>query len=215
MCELGRTHMNTETKIKHKRYDEAFKKSAVEHWLISGKSAWQIAAELGWPCLDLMDRIGADNLLHKLIVKESVPILTRSRQAIKPSSCPSFNFRRQRRLCIWTVGRKWQTDPFILVHRAHIGKDGSCHAFRHSFATALLENGCDVRHIQLMMGHAKLETTAIYLHLSIHDIKAAHEKFHPASRCDPKKMPPSFSPGAQKQLLLNLQFKPCPQRRRP
>src|SRR6266481_2821984 len=52
MCEPGRTHMNTETKTKHKRYDEAFKKSAVEHWLISGKSAWQIAAELGWPCLD-------------------------------------------------------------------------------------------------------------------------------------------------------------------
>jgi len=47
MCELGITHMNTETKTKHKRYDEAFKKSAVEHWLISGKSARQIAAELG------------------------------------------------------------------------------------------------------------------------------------------------------------------------
>ena len=47
MCELGSTHMNTETKTKHKRYDEAFKKSAVEHWLISGKSARQIAAELG------------------------------------------------------------------------------------------------------------------------------------------------------------------------
>jgi hypothetical protein len=39
MCELGATHMNTETNIKHKRYDEAFKKAAVEHWLISGKSA--------------------------------------------------------------------------------------------------------------------------------------------------------------------------------
>ena len=103
----------------------------------------------------------------------------------------------------------------ILVQQAHIGKDGSCHAFRHSFATALLENGCDVRHIQLMMGHAKLETTAIYLHLSIHDIKVAHEKYHPASRCDPKKMPPSSLPGARKQLLLNLQFKPCSQRRRP
>jgi len=48
MCELGPTHMNTEqTKTKHKRYDEAFKKSAVEHWLISGKSARQVATELG------------------------------------------------------------------------------------------------------------------------------------------------------------------------
>ena len=48
MCELGPTHMNTETKTKHKRYAEAFKKSAVEHWLISGKSARQVAAELGF-----------------------------------------------------------------------------------------------------------------------------------------------------------------------
>ena len=47
MCELRATHMNETTNTKHKRYDEAFKKSAVEHWLISGKSARQVAAELG------------------------------------------------------------------------------------------------------------------------------------------------------------------------
>jgi transposase-like protein len=40
--------MKTETKTKHKRYDEAFKQSAVEHWLISGKSARQVATELGF-----------------------------------------------------------------------------------------------------------------------------------------------------------------------
>ena len=39
--------MNTETKTKYKRYDEAFKRSAVEHWLISGLSATQVATELG------------------------------------------------------------------------------------------------------------------------------------------------------------------------
>ena len=39
--------MNTEPTTKHKRYDEAFKRSAVEHWMISGKSARQIAGELG------------------------------------------------------------------------------------------------------------------------------------------------------------------------
>ena len=47
MCELGATHMNTETKIKYQRYDEAFKRSAVEHWMVSGKSATQVADELG------------------------------------------------------------------------------------------------------------------------------------------------------------------------
>ena len=39
--------MNTETKTRYKRYDEAFKRSAVEHWLISGLSATQVATELG------------------------------------------------------------------------------------------------------------------------------------------------------------------------
>lgn len=39
--------MNTETKTKYKRHDEAFKRSAVEHWMVSGKPATQVAAELG------------------------------------------------------------------------------------------------------------------------------------------------------------------------
>ncbi len=67
-----------------------------------------------------------------------------------------------------------------LVTKARLGKIGSCHIFRHAFATALLENGCDLRHIQAMLGHTRLDTTAIYLHLNMHDLKAAHEKYHPA-----------------------------------
>ncbi len=47
MCELGSKHMNDTTETKYKRYDEAFKRQAVEHWLVSGKSGRQIAAELG------------------------------------------------------------------------------------------------------------------------------------------------------------------------
>ena len=47
MCELGSTPINNGTKAKYRRYNEAFKRSAVEHWLVSGKSARQTAAELG------------------------------------------------------------------------------------------------------------------------------------------------------------------------
>jgi integrase/recombinase XerD len=68
-----------------------------------------------------------------------------------------------------------------IVLRSGVGKKGSCHLFRHAFATALLENGCDLSHIQAMLGHAKLETTAIYIHLNMRDLKAAHRKFHPTS----------------------------------
>jgi integrase/recombinase XerD len=52
--------------------------------------------------------------------------------------------------------------------------------FRHAFATALLENGCDLRHIQAMLGHSSLEATEIYTHVSIKELKKAHERCHPA-----------------------------------
>jgi hypothetical protein len=51
LCELGTTHLNTNENPtpapKRKHYDEAFQRSTVEHWLLSGKSARQTAAELG------------------------------------------------------------------------------------------------------------------------------------------------------------------------
>lgn len=77
--------------------------------------------------------------------------------------------------------------PAVLGHlvrryltAAGIRKTGSCHLFRHTMATALLEGGCDVRVIQEMLGHAKLDTTALYTHVGIHHLKAAHKAHHPA-----------------------------------
>jgi integrase/recombinase XerD len=65
------------------------------------------------------------------------------------------------------------------IDSADIGKRGSCHLFRHTMATALLENGCDVRYIQEMLGHAKMETTQIYTQVSIRKLKEMHSAFHP------------------------------------
>lgn len=69
-----------------------------------------------------------------------------------------------------------------LIRRANPGKTGSCHLFRHAFATGLLRNGCDLRHIQTMLGHASLETTQLYTHLDTGQIQAAHQRFHPGHR---------------------------------
>lgn len=72
-----------------------------------------------------------------------------------------------------------------LIRRALPGKAGGCHTLRHAFATGLLRNGCDIRHIQAMLGHVKLETTAIYTHVCISELIEAHRRFHPADKPSP------------------------------
>ena len=66
------------------------------------------------------------------------------------------------------------------LDQAGIEKRGGCHIFRHSAATAMLENGADIRYIQAMLGHTKLETTQVYTHVAITKLKEVHTKTHPA-----------------------------------
>lgn len=66
------------------------------------------------------------------------------------------------------------------VKQSKIGKPGGCHLFRHTMATLMLENGADIRYIQHMLGHACLDTTQIYTHVSIKKLKEIHEAVHPA-----------------------------------
>ena len=66
------------------------------------------------------------------------------------------------------------------VKAADIGKRGSCHLFRHTMATLMLEGGADIRDIQEMLGHAQLSTTQIYTRVSVARLKQVHERTHPA-----------------------------------
>lgn len=68
---------------------------------------------------------------------------------------------------------------------AGIEKAGSCHLFRHTVATEMLNNGADVRFIQEMLGHENLDTTQQYTHGSIEQLKKVHAATHPGMKLTP------------------------------
>jgi len=72
------------------------------------------------------------------------------------------------------------------VKAADIGKRGSCHLFRHTMATLMLEGGADIRDIQEMLGHAQLSTTQIYTRVSVARLKQVHDRTHPARLTRPQ-----------------------------
>ena len=85
------------------------------------------------------------------------------------------NGKKLTRAMIFTIVKK-QTQ------KAGIDKSISPHTFRHSFATHLLENGADLRTIQLLMGHESIITTEVYTHLDNKHLKEVMKKFHPRNK---------------------------------
>ncbi len=67
------------------------------------------------------------------------------------------------------------------LKRAGLKRKGCCHVLRHSCATHMLENGADIRFIQQLLGHEKLDTTAIYTEVSIKQLQEVHARCHPTA----------------------------------
>ncbi len=65
---------------------------------------------------------------------------------------------------------------------ARVNKPVTCHLWRHTCATHLLQGKANLRHVQEILGHRSLATTERYLHLTITELKEAHRKHHPRER---------------------------------
>jgi integrase/recombinase XerD len=106
--------------------------------------------------------------LYKNEIRPHIPIIDAYRDTL-------FLNRRGKQLTramIFTIVKQ-------LTEKAGIHKTISPHTLRHSFATHLLENGADLRSIQLMLGHESITTTEIYMHVDKSHLKDVVNTFHP------------------------------------
>jgi len=74
---------------------------------------------------------------------------------------------------VWAVVKR-------CTHLARLKKNATTHTLRHTCATHMLKNGAPTRHLQKMLGHESLESTQIYTHVTITELKAVHAKYHPS-----------------------------------
>jgi integrase/recombinase XerD len=75
------------------------------------------------------------------------------------------------------------------MDRAGVKKKGSCHVWRHTMATLMLEGGADIRYVQAMLGHTKITSTQIYTQVAIRQLALIHATTHPGARRRPAGLP--------------------------
>ena len=132
--------------------------------LVTGKGNKQRLVPLGTVCAKQLKHYLNDIRVHTAVKKEHQDIVFLNQ-----------NGRQLTRAMIFTIVRN-------ATANAGIQKKVSPHTFRHSFATHLLENGADLRSIQLMMGHENITTTEVYMHVDTRHLSKTLNDFHPRSK---------------------------------
>jgi integrase/recombinase XerD len=70
----------------------------------------------------------------------------------------------------------------VSAHGRSVGVRIAPHGLRHACATHLLKHGADIRHVQQLLGHRDIQTTALYTGVSIEDLRQVLERSHPRER---------------------------------
>ncbi len=129
--------------------------------LIQGKGNKQRLVPLGSICEQKIKNYIHNFRAFKKIKKNSNDIVFLNRNGGKLTRAMIFNIVKEAQ------------------KKSNIKKTIGPHTFRHSFATHLLENGADLRSIQIMMGHENITTTEVYTHLDTKYLSKTLSKFHP------------------------------------
>lgn len=106
------------------------------------------------------------------IYRESIRIHLNVQKGFEDTLFLNRRGRQLTRAMIFTIIKN-------LAVKINLKKTISPHTFRHSFATHLLENGADLRSIQLMLGHESITTTEIYVHLDRKFLREVLHNYHP------------------------------------